>query len=58
MDQETILVSRFLQGHDFPEGIRAVIIDKDQNPHWQPATIEQVNNDEVKTYFLTLSDAI
>jgi enoyl-CoA hydratase len=51
MDLEYRLVTRFLQEHDFAEGIRAVIIDKDQQPHWQPNTLEAVKNQEVEKYF-------
>lgn len=54
MQQEYRLVNRFLIGHDFLEGIRAVIIDKDQNPHWQPATLEEVTNDLIDPYFAPL----
>jgi enoyl-CoA hydratase len=58
MRQEYRLVSRFLQGHDFAEGIRAVIIDKDQKPHWQPDTITGVKESEVEKYFAPLQEEL
>jgi enoyl-CoA hydratase len=32
-----------MQHPDFAEGVRAMVIDKERNPRWQPARIEQVN---------------
>lgn len=58
MRQEFRLVSRFLQGHDFVEGIRAVIIDKDQTPHWQPANLASVNQTDVESYFEPLTEEL
>jgi enoyl-CoA hydratase len=37
--------------HDFPEGIRAAVIDKDRNPHWSPARIEDVTPQIIARYF-------
>lgn len=54
MQQEFRLASRFLEGHDFSEGIRAVIIDKDQNPKWLPATLNEVTDATVNQYFAPL----
>jgi enoyl-CoA hydratase len=39
--------------HDFPEGIRAAVIDKDRNPQWIPARIEDVTPDIIARYFVS-----
>jgi enoyl-CoA hydratase len=52
MRQEYELARRFLVGHDFHEGIRAIIIDKDHTPKWEPATLEAVSPQEVRNYFV------
>ncbi|WP_288818748.1 enoyl-CoA hydratase/isomerase family protein [uncultured Micrococcus sp.] len=41
-----------VRGHDFPEGIRALLVDKDKSPHWRPATLDEVTADDVDAYFL------
>lgn len=51
MHQEFYLTSHFLQHHDFLEGIRALIIDKDQQPLWEPMSISDVDRAEVDSYF-------
>lgn len=55
MQQEFLLTCHFLEEHDFIEGIRALIIDKDQKPQWRPATLREVTNSMVKKYFLPFS---
>ena len=39
-------------GHDFPEGIRAAVIDKDRLPRWSPARIEDVAKETIDAYFV------
>jgi enoyl-CoA hydratase len=54
MKTEFRIVSRIIYGHDFYEGVRAVIIDKDNAPRWKPDRLEQVTDEEVERYFAPL----
>ncbi|MGI9163946.1 MAG: enoyl-CoA hydratase/isomerase family protein, partial [Mycobacterium sp.] len=40
-----------LRSHDFVEGIRAQLVDKDRNPQWSPSSIAEVTDDDVAQYF-------
>ncbi len=48
------LACRFLDGHDFYEGVRAALIDKDGKPRWQPERLEDVTPAMVEDYFATM----
>ena len=54
MQAEFRIVSRVIRGHDFYEGVRAVIVDKDNKPRWQPATLDDVPASEVERHFAPL----
>jgi enoyl-CoA hydratase len=43
-------------GHDFVEGIRAQIVDKDRNPSWQPPRLEDVTPAIVDRYFASIGE--
>jgi Enoyl-CoA hydratase/isomerase len=47
-------VSRIVHGHDFYEGVRAVIVDKDNRPGWRPATLPDVSEADVQRHFAPL----
>ncbi|WP_421998193.1 enoyl-CoA hydratase/isomerase family protein [Reyranella sp.] len=38
-------------GHDFFEGVRALLIDKDQKPQWNPPSIDGVTREMVEDHF-------
>lgn len=54
MRMEFRILNRMLSGHDFYEGIRAVIVDKDNAPVWRPATLEAVDRAAIDAYFAPL----
>lgn len=56
MRMEYRLVNRFLKGHDFYEGVRALIVDKDQKPFWQPSELSAITARAIDAYFAPLTD--
>jgi enoyl-CoA hydratase len=58
MRMEFRMASRILKGRDFTEGVRAVIVDKDNAPHWQPATLAEVADDDIQAYFAPLASEL
>lgn len=51
MRMEFDMTYHFLNGHDFFEGIRALLIDKDKQPKWDPNHIDSVADHVVENYF-------
>ena len=49
--QELVLAVSCMRSHDFVEGVRAAVIDKDRRPRWDPATLEAVGEALVDAYF-------
>lgn len=56
MRQEYAVGCRVVQRHDFSEGVRAVIVDKDNAPRWEPATPEAVSDHLIDQIFAPLPD--
>ncbi|KAG7945962.1 hypothetical protein I3843_14G014100 [Carya illinoinensis] len=55
--REYRMVCHILQGkvsRDFFEGCRAILLDKDKNPKWEPSKLELVSEDMVDSYFSML----
>lgn len=46
----------FLTGREFYEGVRALLIDKDGEPKWDPATLEEVSDEMVEACFAETPD--
>jgi enoyl-CoA hydratase len=57
MRQEYAVATRVVQRHDFREGVRAVIVDKDNAPCWDPATPDAVSDHLIDQIFAPLPDA-
>jgi enoyl-CoA hydratase len=55
--QDYRLACRFLEGHDFYEGVRAALVDRDHTPRWQPARLSEVSDAMVGAYFASLAEA-
>lgn len=54
MVQEYALASKICRRHDFIEGIRALLVDKDNQPRWDPPTAEAVSDRLVDELFAPL----
>lgn len=51
MTMEYRLSQAMIARHDFYEGIRAALIDKDRQPVWSPSSVAAVNDDEIAACF-------
>jgi enoyl-CoA hydratase len=56
MELEYRLAARMIMRSDFAEGVRAVLVDKDNAPRWDPATAEGVTAEMLDAIFAPLPD--
>ncbi len=56
MRMEYRIGSRMVCTENFVEGVRAVLIDRDNSPNWQPPNLASVSDAEVERFFEPLGD--
>ena len=56
MAMEYRLGGRVVRTHDFQEGVRAVVVDKDNAPNWSPADLSGVSEADIDALFAPLPD--
>lgn len=56
MVMEYRIAARVLTRPDFAEGVRAVIVDKTNDPKWNPATPEEVTDELIEQIFAPLGE--
>jgi enoyl-CoA hydratase len=56
MRAEYGIVSHVCLRHDFIEGVRALLVDKDNAPRWDPATADGVTDHMIDTIFAPLAE--
>ncbi len=48
------LAMRVIERHDFREGVRAALVDRDGDPHWKPASLAAVPEQDIEAAFAPL----
>jgi enoyl-CoA hydratase len=56
MIMEYRISQHLMEGGDFFEGVRAVVVDKDMSPKWSPAVLSDLFESDVEKYFEPLGD--
>jgi len=53
LQQEYRAALASMRSHDFVEGVRAAVVDKDRSPRWSPAALKDVTPEMVEVFFET-----
>ncbi|MGX5719715.1 enoyl-CoA hydratase/isomerase family protein [Shinella zoogloeoides] len=51
LEREFAATAAVLRSHDFYEGVRAAVVDKDRNPRWHPAQLADVTERDAAAFF-------
>lgn len=51
IELDYVIARHFMRGDEFFEGVRAMLIDKDKTPKWQPANVAEVSETAVSRHF-------
>ena len=51
-DMELTVSRQCCRQHDFPEGVRALLVEKDNQPQWQPARLADVRAADIDRFFV------
>lgn len=51
LEMDVVVAQNFLHINDFLEGVRAVLVDKDHSPKWNPSSLNEVSNEYVRSFF-------
>ncbi|MBP0578320.1 enoyl-CoA hydratase/isomerase family protein [Labrys sp. LIt4] len=58
LEREFAAAVAVAQGHDFYEGVRAAIIDKDRNPRWSPPSLAEVDDRDIEAWIQPVTDRV
>lgn len=53
LEMEKDMAIHFMKTADFYEGVRAVLVDKDNSPKWVPSELEELTESDIEHYFST-----
>jgi enoyl-CoA hydratase len=58
LEREFAAGRKMFTGRDFYEGVRAAVIDKDRNPRWSPARLDEISDRDVDAYLTAAPEPV